>query len=1043
VLAAGLLAAAAPLNLEAQRTAAPARSGAALVPGVPDSAVLSALAFRSIGPAIMSGRISDIAVPPPSFAGERLGKTFYVASAGGGVWKTTNAGVTFQPVFDDQRVSSIGAVAVAPTNADVVWVGTGESNNLRSSSWGDGVYRSADGGRTWTHMGLRASQHIARIVVHPSDENTVFVAAMGPLWAPGGERGFYRTTDGGRTWQNTLAMGPHTGVTDIVLDPRDPDVVYATTFQRDRRAYSFVAGGPESGIWKSGDGGRTWTRLTQGLPTGDMGRIGVDVSRSHPATLYATVDADAATGGIYRSDDAGQSWRRVNELQSIPWFFGQIRIDPLTPERFYHLGVSLSVSDDGGATFRRLAGNTHADHHAMWIDPMDSDHLIIGNDGGLFLSHDRGATWDFALNLPLSTFYAIGVDMREPYWIYGGTQDNGTWGGPSSTRTNTGVTHADWVRVAGGDGFYAAVDPIDHNIVYAESQNGALQRFDLATQERKNIRPPPEEGVPHRYNWMAPLLISPHDRATLYFAANHVFRSRDRGDSWERLGHDLTRNLNRDSLPIMGMAGPGGHRRNEGVADFGNITTLDESPLRAGLLYAGTDDGLLQVSLDAGASWTRIDRFPGVPEMTYVSRVLASAHQEGTVYITFDGHRSNDFRPYVLRSTDYGRTFRSIAAGLPADAAVYVIREHHRNPDLLVVGTEYGVFVSLDGGRAWTQLRTGIAPSPVHDVLIHPRANDLIAGTHGRGIFVLDDITPLEQLAAAAAAGQPRVFEPQPATIMNTHAGLRLFGDRNYTSDNPRSRSATPGGASALSLAYLVPRTQASGAQGSIALRAVDGTLIRELSVPLRPGLHRVEWDLRWSMPAVTAVAPMGPYVFPGNYTAELRVHTDGAQPRVLSSVPVTVRPDPAVTVGDAAYRELDSVRLRARSLQFRIAGHVAQLTAERQRVEDATASRDSAAAELQPVLQLQAELDAMLVRLRGAARPPAAPAAGFGGGAGAQGMFGRVGAVTLAIGSMHFPATPAQVQTLADTERELADVAVQVAELTARVQPVLDAISR
>jgi photosystem II stability/assembly factor-like uncharacterized protein len=1047
---------AAPLELNAQRRAAAPAAAPALVRGVPDSAVLAGLRFRGIGPAIMSGRIADVAVPPPAFPGERLGKVFYVASAGGGVWKTTNAGVTFAPIFDGQRVSSIGAVAVAPSNASVVWVGTGESNNLRSSSWGDGVYRSSDAGRTWTHAGLRTSQHIARIVVHPTDENTVFVAAMGPLWAGGGERGFYKTTDGGRTWRATLTAGEFTGVTDIALDPRDPRVIYATTYQRDRRAYSFVGGGPESGIWKSVDGGETWTRLSAGLPTGNMGRIGLDIARSQPNTVYATVDADPATGGIYRSDDAGANWRRVNELQSIPWFFGQIRVDPRNVERIYHLGVNLSVSDDGGATFRRIAGNTHADHHAMWIDPTDSDHLIIGNDGGTYVSHDRGATWDFATNLPLATFYAVGVDMRDPYWVYGGLQDNGTFGAPSSTRTNTGVTNADWVRVGGGDGFYAAIDPIDHNIVYFESQNGALQRFDVATQERKSIRPAAERGVQLRYNWMAPLLISPHDRTTLYFGANYLFRSPNRGDSWERLGPDLTRQLNRDSLPIMGMAGPGGHRRNEGVADFGNITTIDESPLRRGLLYVGTDDGLVQVSEDGGASWRRIDRFPGVPDLTYVSRVVASAHQEGTVYVTLEGHRSNDFRPYILKSTDYGRSFRSIAANLPEDAAVYVLREHHRNPQLLFAGTEYGVFTSVDGGLRWTQLANGIAPAPVHDLIIHPVANDLVVGTHGRGIYILDDITPLERLATAAPA-VAHLFAPQPATIQNAHGGFRVFGNRNYTTENPRTRSIGGSEHSGASFAYLIGSGVSPGVTAGLVISDAQGRTVREIPLRVSPGLHRVEWDLRWSQPALGAPAaerraedeeegsaprpaPGGPYVFPGSYQARL-VLTDARGGAVVAGeTTVAVRPDPALALSADAYAALHAERMRARDALLRTAALVERLSAERAALGDALAQRDTAAPQARPAVETAAEFDALLTALRGPQR--AAPQQQTGPLAGAaQGLFGRVAGVGTAIGSTHFAATPEQRNTLSEAERELT-AAEQAAEaLLQRARTALEAL--
>ncbi|HSJ08602.1 MAG TPA: hypothetical protein VK928_01785, partial [Longimicrobiales bacterium] len=864
-----LLVTAAPLAAQAGR-AQPAP--ASLIAGVSDSATLASLSFRSIGPAVMSGRMADIAVPPAAHPGERLGKTVYAATSAGGVWKSVNAGVTWSPIFDSQRVSSIGAVAVAPTDANIVWVGTGESNNLRSSSWGEGIYRSNDAGETWTHMGLTRTQHIARIVIHPRDANTVFVAAMGPLWAEGGERGFYKTTDGGGSWRNTKSFGPHTGITDIVLDPTNPNIIYATSYQRDRRAYSFVAGGPESGIWKSLDGGETWAELTSGLPVGDRGRIGIDIARSQPRTLYATIHADS--GGIFRSDDAGATWTRTNPLQSIPWFFGQIRVDPTDPERVYHLGVSLSVSDDGGRTFRAIARNTHADHHAMWIDPNDSDHLIIGNDGGLFFSHDRGATWDMASNLPLATFYTVAVDMREPYWVYGGLQDNGTWGGPSRTLGSSGATNYDWLRAGGGDGFFVAIDPHNPDIVFVESQNGALSRFDYATHESKSIRPPvqPDEP-PHRYNWSAPLVMSSHDSRTLYFGSQFLMRSRTRGDTWERISEDLTRNLDRDTLPIMGMKGPGGLGRHDGTADFGNLASIDESTIRPGVLVTGSDDGVIAVTKDGGSTWTRIERFPGVPEMTYVSRVIASAHDENTLYATFDGHRSNDFRPYVLKSTDFGRSWTSITGNLP-EGSVYVIREHTRAPNLLVVGAEYGVFVTVDGGRTWSQLKNGIAPAPVHDLVIHPRENDIVVGTHGRGIFILDDITPLERLAARSGTPVAELVAPRPATIHGQRRTQSIFGDRNYAAENPPTGAA---------LSYIV--TGPAQGAGTLSIRDAGGAEVRELAAPMNPGIHRIRWDLRHTPPAGTPApggqgggqggpgggqGPSGPYVAPGTYTLQL-----------------------------------------------------------------------------------------------------------------------------------------------------------------------------
>lgn len=1017
-------------------SAGTAARASTLVPGVSDSAVLAGLEFRSIGPALISGRIADIAVPPPQRPGERLGKTVYVASSAGGVWKTTNAGVTWTPIFDDQRVSSIGAVAVAPSQADVVWVGTGESNNLRSSSWGDGIYRSTDAGATWTHMGLRESQHIARIVVHPTNADIVYVAAMGPLWDEGGERGLYRTQDGGRTWERLLSAGPFTGVTDVILDPRDPSVVYATTYQRERKSYSFVAGGPESGIWKSTDSGATWTQLESGLPLGDRGRIGIDIARSQPNTIYATVSAQ--DGGIFRSDDAGATWTRTSDLQSIPWFFGQIRVDPLNPERVYHLGVQLQVSDDGGRTFENTGRNTHADHHAMWIDPMDSDHIIDGNDGGIYFSDDRGSTWDFSLNLPVSTFYAIGVDMRDPYWVYGGTQDNGTWGAPTRTLGRNGATNSDWVRAGGGDGFYAAIDPTDHNVVYLESQNGSLRRFDFATQEAKGIRPTAAPGERLRYNWSAPVLMSPHDNRTLYFGANVLFRSTDRGDTWERVSGDLSRQLDRDDLPIMGLEGPGGFGRHEGTADFGNLSTIDESPIRRGLIYVGTDDGLVQVTRDGGATWNRIDEFPDVPELTYVSRVIASAHDEGTVYVTFDGHRDNDFGSYVLKSTDYGRTFNSIAAGLGDAGSVYVIREHHRNPDLLVVGAEYGVFVTVDGGGTWTQLRNGIAPAPVHDLVIHPRENDIVVGTHGRGIYVMDDITALENLADARGS-IATLFQSRVATLYNPRATPSIPGHRNYSTENP------PAGAS---LTYFVGPDVPTGARGMLSIVGGNGELVRELPAPLVPGVRRVEWDLRHPAPEAPASpaqrrgdeegeeeeedegprfgrgGPMGPRVAPGTYIVQLRMaDAPAAEPRVLSESRLDVRLDPDVTLAGADLQRLFDARSRAYAQQRAVQQLAGRLDRAKADLEAAVEGKSDDAVGMADARALLANVDTALNRLRPPPRRGPGGRGGFGGGAGTvdeQPLLTRASGVANAIGTAHFAPTPEHHTTLDDVDADL-----------------------
>ena len=549
--------------------------GAGAGQAMDDRSLVNRVAARSIGPAVMSGRIVDIAVAEtPGMRGGRLGTIIYIAAATGGIWKSTSGGVDWEPIFDDAGVGSMGDVTVAPSNANIVWVGTGEPNNQRSSSYGDGVYKSVDAGETFEHMGLRTSQHVGRIVIHPEDPEIVYVAAVGPLWAAGGERGVYRTMDGGESWEAVLTIDQHTGVTDIVMDPTNPDILYAASLQRERRAYSYVGGGPGSGIYKSIDGGDTWTRLTRGLPTSDMGRIGLDISLSHPQTVYAVIEGSEQ--GVYRTDNGGRAWRRMSDIASIPWYFGQIRVDPQDPEVVYHLGVPLQRSMDGGVTWASAAsGGVHVDHHAMWINPEDPTHLLLGNDGGFYVSHNFGDTWDFSPNLPLSQFYAVGIDMQEPFFgIYGGLQDNSTWGGPSATRNSIGVVNADWFRMQGGDGFYAAIDPNDHNIAFVESQNGNLVRFNGRTGERKSIRPRPAPGEDaYRFNWSSPIQLSPFDPATVYFAGNHVFKSPDRGDSWEVLGEDLTREIDRNNLPMMGsIPAANAVSRHQGTAVFSNIS---------------------------------------------------------------------------------------------------------------------------------------------------------------------------------------------------------------------------------------------------------------------------------------------------------------------------------------------------------------------------------------------------------------------------------------------------------------------------------------
>ncbi|MEO8194096.1 MAG: glycosyl hydrolase [Gemmatimonadales bacterium] len=1012
-----------------------------------DSAMLSEFAWRPIGPAVTSGRVVDLEVAEgrESANGDRLGKLLYAAAASGGVWKSVNAGTTWEPVFDKQATSSIGDIALSPSNPEIVWVGTGEANNQRSSSWGDGVYKSENGGKTWQHMGLRTSQHIGRIVVHPANPNIVYVAAAGPLWTDGGERGLYKSTDGGKSWKAVLRISPHTGVTDVVMDPTDPSIMYAAAFQRQRKAYSFVGGGPESGIYKSIDGGDTWAKVTEGLPKSDIGRIGLAVSRSQPRTVYATLETK--TTEVYRSDDYGASWTKKGTYVQFPWYMAQIRVDPTNPDRLYELGVPLFVSNDGGVTNRPIAQSAHVDYHAMWIDPTDPDHFIVGNDGGVYITHDRGQTMDFVTNLPIAQYYAIDVDNRQPfYYVYGGLQDNNSWAGPSQTRNRQGITNSDWYVTVGGDGFYSAVDPTDPNTVYAESQNGGIIRYDVRTGEQKSIQPQAKFGEPNlRYNWSVPIVISPHDHNTVYFGAQYLFRSPNRGDSWERLGGDLTRALDRDKLPLMGKTWTkDAVAWHAGTADFGNISTMDESSLRKGLLYVGTDDGLIQVSRDGGASWTKIDKFPGVPEMTYVSRIVASAHTEGTVYATLDGHRSNDFKPYVLKSTDYGRTWSSIASNLPV-SSVQVIREHPRAPSLLFAGNEIGAYYSGNGGRSWSKLQYNLPTVPVHDIRVQTRENDLVIGTHGRGIFIIDDITPLERLADAERASKMYLFPVKATTLFNYNSsfpgglgGAGALGERSFSAPNP---------AFGATLTYYVKDSVPKGRTLSLAIFDSTGKRIRDPTVNSKAGLHRVTWDLRLAAPYYNPRPqgnrgqPQGALVLPGRYTARLTLSGKDSVMTASVETPIIVNADALVQLSPAEYRALHEMRLRAAAEQARVQGVVrtAELLKDQMtEVKNALKSLTGADSLLSQNNAIDRDVDDILTKVRGRQGTDANDADDknrF-----TPSIQERVNGVAGEIGDVTSPPTQLQKETL---DLAMTDLAREVARLNALLTTRVPALNR
>ncbi|MDQ6799656.1 MAG: hypothetical protein M3041_02340, partial [Acidobacteriota bacterium] len=809
------------------------------------------LKFREIGPAVMGGRIDAFAVV------ESNPDIIYVGTASGGVLKSTNGGTTWDPVFDDQPTSTIGDIAVSQSDPSVVWVGSGESNNRQSSSWGNGVYKSLDGGKTWQHVGLDETRHIGRIVISPTDPNTVYVAAAGNLWGPSKDRGVYKTTDGGATWKNVLFVNEDTGVNDIAMDPSSSGTLIAAAYQRRRTVFGFTGSGPGSGLYKTTDGGATWKKLEKGLPWDpnapapaasatkpdpesitEIGRIGLAFYRRDPNVVYALVEH--AQGGIFRSDDKGETWTKMSDTNPRGSYYSQIRVDPNNDQRLWVHGAQMYYSEDGGKTFRsNLIQRIHGDYHATWIDPRDSNHMITGSDGGIYISHDRGRTWDFVNNIPLGQFYEIGVDMARPYHICGGLQDNNAWCGPSATMDTHGIANSDWVTTSGGDGFYALIDPADPMIVYSESQDGNIQRRDLRTHESRSIRPPAPEGERYRFQWNSPLVISAFDPHTLYYGGNYLFKSTDRGDNWTRLGNDLTNGQERDKLPIMGKV-PDKFTlsRHDGVQAWPAATTVSESPMNKDLLWVGTDDGNIQVSRDGGTTWKNVaDKVKGVPKGTYVSRIIASRHNEGTAYLTFDGHRSNDFNVYAFMTSDYGETWKPIRTGIAdSDGTLHVIREHYRNPKLLFAGTERALFMSNDQGAHWSKLKLNLPTVPIDDIAIHPRENDLILGTHGRSIWIFDDIAPFEQWSDAIAAEDLHVFDIRPATewrIANRGANP---GQRVFFGPNP------PNGAI---INYYLKAKPDDKDRVRITISDSTGKVVRDMDGTKEPGVNRVVWDLR------------------------------------------------------------------------------------------------------------------------------------------------------------------------------------------------------
>ena len=885
------------------------------------------LEFRSIGPAFTSGRIADIAIDPSSQS------TWYVGVGSGGVWKTRNRGTTWEPIFDDEDSYSIGCVTIDPNNPNTIWVGTGENVSGRHAGYGSGVYRSRDGGQSWENLGLEGSERIGMIRIDPRDSNTMFVAAQGPLWSGGGERGLFKSTDGGENWQKILGDGlgnteiddQYTGVSEVHMDPRNPDVMYAVSWQRFRNVAVLMDGGPASGIHKSEDGGATWRELTEGLPEENRGKTGIAISPQNPDVIYATIELANREGGFWRSEDGGETWEKRNEYLSGgtgPHYYQELFASPHQFDRVYQMDVQMHVTEDGGETFIDLSHETkHSDHHAMAFDLNDENYLLVGVDGGIYESYDLGESWRFVNNMPITQYYKVAVDYDEPFYnVYGGTQDNNSHGGPSRTDNNVGIQNSDWFITMFGDGHQSAVDPDNPDIIYAQWQQGNLTRFDRKTGESVYIRPQPGEGeAPERYNWDSPILISPHKSSTLYFGTQRVWKSDDYGDTWTAISGDLTRNEKRTRQPLMGRTWSFDSPWDlYAMSSFNTTTSLSESPLVEGLVYVGTDDGIIQVTEDNGQSWRRIDKLPGVPNRFFVNDIKADLHDPDVVYVVVDDHKSGDFSPYVLRSDNRGRSWKSISSNLPGRHVLWRIVQDHIKPGLMFLGTEFGVFFTINGGREWTKLKGGAPNIPFRDLVIQTRESDLVGATFGRSFYILDDYSPLRQVSTSVLKADTVLF---PVREAHWYVPRRPLGceDPGCAGSQGDGYFVAPNPDFGATFTYYLPeeiRTSQAArreaekeredANQSVTMATWDtvlkeqredepaivftvtnsnGSVVRQIEAPVEAGFHRASWDLRY--PPLDAWTPdedpdeedeegAGVLVVPGTFNVTMQKRVNG-----------------------------------------------------------------------------------------------------------------------------------------------------------------------
>lgn len=885
-------------------------------------ALYNGLEFRSIGPAFMSGRISDIVIHPDN---ENL---WYVTAGSGGVWKTENSGTTWKSIFDGQGSFAIGCVTLDPQNPEVVWVGTGENNGGRHISYGDGIYKSEDGGKTWKNMGLKASEHLSKIVIHPDNSDIIWVASQGPLWSKGGERGVFKSTDGGKTWNKTLGDNEWVGATELLIDPRNPNLLYAATWQRHRTVAGYMGGGPGSAIYKSKDGGENWEKLKNGLPKSNMGKIGLAISPINPDVIYAAIELDRRKGGFYRSDNQGGSWTKMSDAIAKgtgPHYYQELYVSPHNFDEIYFANNYMLVSKDGGKTFKQMnEKEKHVDNHAVAFKSSDPNYMLVGCDGGLYETFDRTENWKFIDNLPITQFYKIAVDDAEPfYYVYGGTQDNNTQGAPSRTDNVHGIRNSDWFVVMGGDGHQPATEPGNPNVVYGQSQQGYLQRHDRVTGENVFIQPQPELGEKYeRFNWDAPILVSPHNPKRIYHASQRVWMSDDRGDSWTPISGDLTKQIERIQTPFYGKKQKWDNPWDiYAMSNYSTITSLSESPQKAGLIYAGTDDGLIQVTEDGGKNWRKVDfsRIKGLPNTAFVNDIKADLYDENVVYAVFDNHKYGDYEPYLFKSTDKGKTWVSISNSLPKRTLLWRIVQDHEKKDLMFLGTEFGVYFTQDGAKSWHKLGGGMPTISVRDLAIQKRENDLIAGTFGRGIYILDDYTALRNLDVKKDA-EAQLFKPRNGEWYKQRRTLggskkASQGDNFFVADNPefgvqftyflkdkyqsaeelrkeKEKKDEKAGQVIASPDWKVIEEERKETKPKVWLfvYGANGEILRKLEAKNAKGLNRIAWDLRTESPNTVTPKNLdnkqkGNMVSPGTYSAQLFKQIDGVFAEISDKV--------------------------------------------------------------------------------------------------------------------------------------------------------------